>query len=401
MSINHAFHIEKLKTDFENIITLKKEIAKIKSIVSEKLSQLKIQYNELVKTNSKKIFLFCLDSFYFQYKTFAMELEHIDRFRSLMNNRMYCDYYKLYNIIIAFIKENRTDLDIDELEVKSYPTYKDLEPFQEYKLEDIKDIHSNILVLINKLYLQLNSKVDSVDHYNETHKIGFSISNFLNTLEYENRLLKEQISLYINYVSFFHISEKRQLNRLFMRMQEFYKEIDENIKKRCPGKFHDTEENRNLSISFYHKNKSTKDGFATYCKDCARKNRCKNEDYLLKMDFKFDTEIFKWCPGPCHDENKDRIIPKTHFNKNKASICGLTSYCKECEAEKKYGKNRKIMPIYKKPPGNINIDIDKWCQLCETVLERKFFHSSISTYDGLQNGCIHCRKKMRKIKKET
>ena len=59
------------------------------------------------------------------------------------------------------------------------------------------------------------------------------------------------------------------------------------------------------------------------------------------------------------------------------------------------------MPIYKKPPGNINIDIDKWCQLCETVLERKFFHSSISTYDGLQNGCIHCRKKMRKIKKET
>jgi hypothetical protein len=229
MSINHAFHIEKLKTDFENIITLKKEIAKIKSIVSEKLSQLKIQYNELVKTNSKKIFLFCLDSFYFQYKTFAMELEHIDRFRSLMNNRMYCDYYKLYNIIIAFIKENRTDLDIDELELKSYPTYKDLEPFQEYKLEDITDIHSNILVLLHKLYLQLNSKVDCVDHYNENHKIGFSISNFLNTLEYENRLLKEQISLYINYVSFFHISEKRQLNRLFMRMQEFYREIDENI----------------------------------------------------------------------------------------------------------------------------------------------------------------------------
>ena len=86
-----------------------------------------------------------------------------------------------------------------------------------------------ILVLINKLYLQLSSKVDCVDHYSETHKIGFSISNFLNTLEYENRLLREQISLYINYVSFFHISEKRQLNRLYIRMQEFYREIDDNI----------------------------------------------------------------------------------------------------------------------------------------------------------------------------
>jgi len=146
-----------------------------------------------------------------------------------MNNRMYCDYYKLYNIIISFVKENRKDLEINELEVKSYPVYKDLEPFQEYRLEDIKDIHSNILIIINKLYSQLNTKVDCVDHYNESHKIGFSISNFLNTLEYENRLLKEQIVLYVNYVSFFHISEKRQLNRLFLRMQEFYREIDENI----------------------------------------------------------------------------------------------------------------------------------------------------------------------------
>jgi hypothetical protein len=229
MTYNHAFQIDKLKTDFDNIITLKKEIAKVKGVVLDKLSQLKIQYNELIKTNSKKIFLFCLDSFYFQYKTFAIEMEHIDRFRSLVNNRMYCDYYKLYNIIISYIKENRADLDIEELELKSFPVYKDLEPFQEYKLDDIRDIHSNILIMINRLYSQSNGKTDTIDHYNENHRIGFSISNFLNTLEYENRLLKEQISLYVNYISFFHISQKRQLNRLFLRMQDFYREIDDNI----------------------------------------------------------------------------------------------------------------------------------------------------------------------------
>jgi len=229
MSHNHAFDIDKLKTDFDNIITLKKEIAKVKSVVIDKLLQLKSQYNDLIKMNSKKIFLFCLDSFYFQYKTFAIEMEHIDRFRSLVNNRMYCDYYKLYNIIINYIKDNRADLSIDELELKTYPVYKDLEPFQEYKLDDIRDIHSNILLLINRLYLQSTGKTDVIEHYNENHRVGFSISNFLNTLEYENRLLREQISLYLNYVSFFHISQKRQLNRLFMRMQDFYREIDDNI----------------------------------------------------------------------------------------------------------------------------------------------------------------------------
>jgi hypothetical protein len=178
----HAFHIEKLKTHFNNIIALKHEVSKIKIIVANKLADLKKVYNDLTKTNCKKTLLFCLDSFYFQYKTFTLEMEHIDRYRALMNNRMYCDYYKLYNIILEFIKENKADLEIDEYIVKTYPVYKDLEPFQEYKVEDIKDIHANILILINQLYIKTTSKDDVIDHYNENHKVGFSISNFLNTL---------------------------------------------------------------------------------------------------------------------------------------------------------------------------------------------------------------------------
>jgi len=229
MSYSQAFEIEKLKTSFDNIITLKREISKVKKVVTEKLNELKVVYNDLIKSNGKKIFLFCLDSFYFQYKTFAMEMEHIDRFRALMNNRMYCDYYKLYGIILAYIKENREDLDVDELELKTYPTYKDLEPFQEYKIDDIRDIHSNILLLINKLYLKSSVRSDDIEQYNEHHKVGFSISNFLNTLDYENRLLREQTTLYVNYISFFHISQKKQLNRLYTRMQDFYKEVDNNI----------------------------------------------------------------------------------------------------------------------------------------------------------------------------
>jgi hypothetical protein len=229
MSHSHAFQIEKLKNDFDNIITVKREISKIKKVVAEKLAQLKTVYNDLVKTNSKKIFLFCLDSFYFQYKTFAMEMEHIDRFRTLMNNRMYCDYYKLFHIILNYIKENRAELDISELELKTYPLYKDLEPFSEYKIEDIKEIHANILHILNKLYGITVEKLDNIDHYNEKHHVGFSISNFLNTLSYENKLLQEQIHLYVNYMSFFHISQKRQLSRLHVRMQDFYREVDNNI----------------------------------------------------------------------------------------------------------------------------------------------------------------------------
>lgn len=229
MSSTHTYNIEKLKTNFHNMVAIKKEILKTRVKVTDKLTNLKSVYTDLSKTNNKKIFLFCLDSFFFQYKTFTLEMEHIEKTRSLINNRMYCDYYKLYNIILTHIKENRADLITSEFEFKTYPVYKDLDPFQEYKLNDIREIHENILYLINQLYTQSLSKKGDIDHYNEKHHIGFSISNFLNTLEYENHILKEQISLYINYVSFFHISQKKQLDRLYLRIEDFNKEIEENI----------------------------------------------------------------------------------------------------------------------------------------------------------------------------
>ena len=247
---NHAFNIEKLKIDFHNIITLKQEIAKTKVIVAENLNQLKNVYNDLIKSNSKKIFLFCLDSFYFQYKSFAMEMDNIDKFRILLNNRMYCDYYKLYNIILSNIKENKIELSIEELELKVYPPYKDLEPFQEYKLEDIKEIHANILYILNALYNECSIKKDTIENYNDNHRIGFSISNFINTLHYENNLLKEQVSLYLNYVSFFHISQKKQLNRLFMRITDFCKEVKDNININRTFSIDDIEQEEKLNLFF-------------------------------------------------------------------------------------------------------------------------------------------------------
>ena len=215
--------------------------------LGEQINKLKSVYNDLIKANNKKIFLFCLDSFFFQYKTFLMEIDHIDKTRTLINNRMYCDYYKLYNIIINHIKESRIELSKDDLEIKSFPVYKDLEPFQEYKIEDICDIHENILYLINKLHTQSTNKNDDINNYSENHRIGFSISNFLNTLEYENRVLQEQITLYINYVSFFHISQKKQLMRLFSKIQDFQKELEENINLNIRFSIDDIDEEKQLN----------------------------------------------------------------------------------------------------------------------------------------------------------
>jgi hypothetical protein len=222
----------KLRNNFECIIQLKYDIVQSIHCVRDKLLQLKTKYNEMVKTNSKKIFLFCFDSFFSQYKTFIIELEHFENSKSLLNNRMYCDYFKLYNIIITYCKENKNDFCIsNELinKVTPFTIYKDLEPIFEYDINEIIDIHSDILLLVDELESAHSQKNELMTDYINNHKIGFTISNFINTLSYENTLMKQQISLFLNFVSFFQISQKKQLSMLLYKLTCFHNEVIDNL----------------------------------------------------------------------------------------------------------------------------------------------------------------------------
>ena len=125
-------NINKLKHNFQSLLKLQKNITDVRTTAHKKLQESKQVYNDLSKKNNKKVLLFCLDAFFFQYKTFTLEMEHLDKFRALLNNRVYCDYYKLNQLIVEFIQKNKAELDIEETQTKSFPTYKELEPFQQY-----------------------------------------------------------------------------------------------------------------------------------------------------------------------------------------------------------------------------------------------------------------------------
>jgi hypothetical protein len=237
----HAFEINKLKTSFQNIMHTVDEINKIKLHAHQKLNRLRDAYFKLIENNSKKVFLFCLDSFYFQYKSFQLEYDNLEKTLSFINNRMYCDYYKLYNMMIESCKKHNFD-ENDNYELRQYIQYKDLEPFLEYRIEDIKDIHNNILHIITILYEQYSTRHNSITHYNDTHKIGFSISNFINTLQYENSILKEQVVLYTNYMAFFHISQGKYLKRMYAKIENFYTEVESNIKSNVNFSINDINE---------------------------------------------------------------------------------------------------------------------------------------------------------------
>jgi hypothetical protein len=216
------YSLRKLHFNFEAILSIVKEMNLSKTVLSEKIAEFSTMYTELVKTNNTKIFLFCLDSLYFQYKSSMMDLHAMENNRKFIMNRMYCDYYKLYHLIISDLNEKGILI----LELKTYPKYKDLDILLEYNLDTIVNIHGEILDILYKLYEKLKTNKASIQEHMDT-KTVLSISNFLNTLKYENGILKNQVILYINYLSFFHFSQKKMLIKLYSKMSEFNRDMEE------------------------------------------------------------------------------------------------------------------------------------------------------------------------------
>ena len=226
MTSTYQFTIDKITTEFQQMIELYQEIQKVRTNIQEKLLHVKEIYNTLIKPNNKKSFLFCLDTFFFQYKILNIEMDNLTRYTSLINNRMYGDYYKLHNIIISAPTNQEYLLDMSENFIsKKYCTYRDLEPFHEYPISDTQNLHEDIVHCINLIFAYYSKKNGEIEKYN-MNQIGMSIDSFINTLEYENALVHEQMVLYIGYLEFFHKTQMEYLTKLLGKMNAFQKEVD-------------------------------------------------------------------------------------------------------------------------------------------------------------------------------
>jgi hypothetical protein len=234
MSNLNSFTFDKLKLDFNAIVDTYNKINDKRTSLAERISTLKTKYNELIQTNNRRIFLFCLDSLHFQYKLLTIELDDIVRLITFINNRMYADYYKLYNLI-TLQSTDKYVIPVTQFDIKKMPVYKDHDPFYEYTIDNIVELHENIIQIIQYLFIQYSRKDREICEHNLSSN-GFSIMNFINTLEYENSLLREQISLHVSYVSFFHNLQSNCLNKLLSKIQVIQSEVEANLLLRHESK---------------------------------------------------------------------------------------------------------------------------------------------------------------------
>lgn len=222
----------KIKGDFNNIINIRNSVKNVFDILQVRIDKLKIFYQEFIQNNKSEMFVFGLDSFHFQSKLIDIEYDDMKRLFLAISNRMYCEYFKLNKIIIEYISKNINDKKILELTKinNNYPTYKDLEPFKEYKFEIILDIHENILNLLGILISMLSNKENELCIHKTKLNIGLNIDNFITSFNFNISVMREKIIMFINYLEFFHKMHTKYLKRFSNKIQLMYTHINNDIK---------------------------------------------------------------------------------------------------------------------------------------------------------------------------
>jgi hypothetical protein len=135
-----------IETKFEEIKTIRVFIKNTFKLLTEKHVEIKSQYKTYIDANRKCEYL---DAFYFQIKLLDYDYDTTNKLYNYIDNRIYCDYYKLFIIIYSFFKLNFKN-EKSEMILKNtkYPIYKDLEPYKIYDFDMINDIHQDIIRLI-------------------------------------------------------------------------------------------------------------------------------------------------------------------------------------------------------------------------------------------------------------
>lgn len=220
-----------LKSEFNNIITIRNTVKSVFDVLQVRINKLKVFYSDLIKNSKAQMFVFGLDSFNFQGKLIDIEYDDMKRLFIAINNRMYCEYFKLNKIIIEYILKSVDDKKvIDIVKVDNYPIYKDLEPFKDYEFGITHDIHQNILNLLGILLSVLNTKETELSAHRAKQNIGLNINNFTTTFAFNNTVLREKIMMFMSYIEFFHSLHTKYLKRFSNKIQLMHTHIDTDIK---------------------------------------------------------------------------------------------------------------------------------------------------------------------------
>ena len=227
--------VNMLKKKFNNIKNMRVEMNELFTDLDGKIVKLKDIYGEFIKntnliqTQDKKIFIFSLDSFYFQTSLLNKEYINLKNYSSLIINRMYGEYYKLLKIIYENLQKGLINY-IPKSNIDIFPIYDDLNEDKEYDFDLIIQLNEELVNIIYSLLTILNEREVLLKRYRTDQDYGLNVDNFVSTYNYEVLVLTEQINLYEKYLLFFYSAHEKLLTRLITQISLVDAQLNNDIK---------------------------------------------------------------------------------------------------------------------------------------------------------------------------
>ena len=173
--------INDLKKNFEIIKDLRENSHNILVIIKDKLHILENTYKDLLQFNSDE-HTSSLDSLYFQNKLFEIQLINNNNIFTIINNRIYGNYYKLYKTIYNYILSQKYSLNNNE--IKEFPVYKDLDNDNKYDFKLIIELYNHIIQLLDILDNEVISRKNKFSKQIIHRDCGLNIENLLANITY-------------------------------------------------------------------------------------------------------------------------------------------------------------------------------------------------------------------------
>jgi len=206
--------------EFSKISVKRSEIQDLFVKLEEMKGTIQVHYTTLLVKNETSQF-FGLDSFRFQVKLMENETKHLKEQMVLIENRLYCDYYKLYVRVLEYLS---TTFQFESPK-NPYPVYKDLDPLKVYEFEHTSALFHENMAALQKAYDTLEIELKKRTEDERLNRTGIHIGNYVHNRKFKDAIIRTNLGLYEQYLNTYFNYHMTFLTNLMERLDVFLKQF--------------------------------------------------------------------------------------------------------------------------------------------------------------------------------
>lgn len=208
--------LSEISDKFDDVKNIREKILINFNEINAKISSLKLIYKDVSEKHCQPECTLGVDSLYFQNELISREHKNLEQLFDFINNRIYCEYYKLNNMILSYIKnELRSPELIKKTKTETvYPPYKSLDPLKVYDFSLVNQLFNQISDILNKMHSHTKNQDDNLIIDQGRMEMGLNIDNVIHSQTYVNTILREKGKMFKSYLSAFQRHHLKYLKRL-------------------------------------------------------------------------------------------------------------------------------------------------------------------------------------------